>query len=388
MRLAALTGSLSRLAGGTFTSIRRPLQEMAGQFRTEVAVFGLEDQFTAADVRRWLPLHPEAFRIRGPRAFGWAPAMGPAVSQFRPDLIQVHGIWMHFSLLSLEMHRRSGTPYVLHPHGTLDPWAIGSSWKKRVVSWLFQDEQLRSAACLRALCDAEVDAVRKCGYEGPICRIPNGIDLPPEAQGGAAPWRGLVEPGKKVLLSLGRIHEKKGLPSLIHAWSRLLEADGPGRDWTLVLAGWDTTDHLPYLRRMVADLRLADHVKLVGPYFDEAKDHALRSASAFILPSLSEGLPVAVLEAWAYSLPVIMTPHCNLPEGFAAEAAIRVEAETTSIENGLRALMGMADAERAAMGARGRHLVGERFRWEAVAREIHAVNTWILGGGGAPGCVL
>jgi len=61
-----------------------------------------------------------------------------------------------------------------------------------------------------------------------------------------------------------------------------------------------------------------------GPAFGEEKEELLRSASAFILPSFSEGLPMSVLEAWAYGLPVVITPECNLPEGFAFQAALEI----------------------------------------------------------------
>lgn len=390
MRLAALTGSLSRLAGGTFTSIRRPLQEMVRQFGTELRVFGLEDRFTAEDLPQWKPLDAVAFRTRGPRSFGWAPRMGAAVESFRPEVVQVHGIWMHFSAMNVRVHRRLGTPYVVHLHGMLDPWAVrGSAWKKRLAGWLYENRHLQHASCVRALCEPEVRAIRAYGLRGRVCLVPNGIDLPAEKEAGPAPWRGVVESGKKVLLFLGRIHAKKGIPNLLTAWSGLL-ADEPslGREWQLVLAGWDTTDHESELQRQVRELRLEHGVTFLGPLFDESKEDAYRNAAAVVLPSWSEGLPISILEAWAYGRPVVMTPHCNLPEGFAAQAAIRVEAEPRSIEDGLRALLGMSDAERAAMGARGRRLVDERFRWDVIARQLHAVNSWVLGGGAPPDSVL
>jgi glycosyltransferase involved in cell wall biosynthesis len=59
----------------------------------------------------------------------------------------------------------------------------------------------------------------------------------------------------------------------------------------------------------------------LGPLFGQEKDAAYRACDGFILPSLSEGLPMAVLEAWAHAKPVMLTPECNLPEGFTAEAA-------------------------------------------------------------------
>lgn len=390
MRLAALTGSVSRLAGGTFTSIRRPLQEMARQFPMTVGVFGVRDRFSEEDAAKWSPLTPTSYNAFGPRAFGWTPGMLEAVKAFRPELIQVHGIWMHYSVVSSMLHRRQGIPCVVHLHGMLDEWAVGRSrWKKQVSAWLYEKDHLRGASCLRALNEGEVRAIRAFGLKDVrLCRIPNGIDVPADASAGPAPWGGEVEPGKKVLLFLSRIHPKKGIANLLMAWSKLQADDPPASDWELVVAGWDTTGHEAELRRLARELRLERSVKFVGPLFDEAKDRALRNAAAFVLPSFSEGLPMTVLEAWAYSLPVVITPHCNLPEGLTARAAIQVDPEARSIESGLRELVHMADAERIAMGTRGKDLVCQKYRWDAIARQMHAVNAWVLGGGVPPECVL
>jgi poly(glycerol-phosphate) alpha-glucosyltransferase len=97
---------------------------------------------------------------------------------------------------------------------------------------------------------------------------------------------------------------------------------------------------------------------------------------------------MVVLEAWANSKPVLMTPECNLPEGFLAGAALKVEATETTLVAGLNELRHMTDVERQAMGRRGRDLVVERFTWSRVANQMQALHQWILGGGPKPDCVL
>ena len=132
---------------------------------------------------------------------------------------------------------------------------------------------------------------------------------------------------------------------------------------------------------------LQPSVLFFGPAFGRDKEDLLRGANAFILPSFSEGLPMSVLEAWSYRLPVVMTPECNLPEGFAADAAIRIETSADSIAEGLSTLFSMNDANLMTMGAKGRGLVEERFTWKTVAAQMREVYDWMLGGGAAPGCV-
>jgi glycosyltransferase involved in cell wall biosynthesis len=183
------------------------------------------------------------------------------------------------------------------------------------------------------------------------------------------------------------MHAKKGLDRLLLAWADA-GADAAREGWCLVLAGWDEGGVGAGLGRAARELGIGRQVHLVGPQLGAAKDATLRRADAFVLPSLSEGLPVAVLEAWSYGLPVLMTPECNLPEGFAAGAAVHLDAEPRSIAAALRRLFATTAAEREAIGARGRALVADRFAWPAVARQMRGVYEWALGGGPAPSCVL
>jgi poly(glycerol-phosphate) alpha-glucosyltransferase len=139
----------------------------------------------------------------------------------------------------------------------------------------------------------------------------------------------------------------------------------------------------------------AADVLFYGPAFGEEKEALLRSAEAFVLPSFSEGLPMSVLEAWSYVLPVVMTPECNLPEGFACGAALEIRnssafqpatshslpATPTKLDSdwhGLRTLLEMSDSERAAMGMRGRRLVEEKFTWPKVAKSLKEIYESLL----------
>ena len=97
---------------------------------------------------------------------------------------------------------------------------------------------------------------------------------------------------------------------------------------------------------------------------------------------------MAVLEAWSYSLPVLMTPQCNLPVGFEVEAAISVEAETDSIADGLLRLFNLTDSERLVMGQRGSKVVEDQFTGSSVATQMCEVYDWVTGHGAEPSCVI
>ena len=96
---------------------------------------------------------------------------------------------------------------------------------------------------------------------------------------------------------------------------------------------------------------------------------------------------MSVLEAWSYGLPVLMTDHCNLPEGFAADAAIRIGTDVESIAEGMRLLVRSPRSDLQSLGRNGRMLVERQFTWPQVAAQMKQVYEWMLGGGVAPDCV-
>jgi poly(glycerol-phosphate) alpha-glucosyltransferase len=263
----------------------------------------------------------------------------------------------------------------------LDPWALrNSGWKKRISAALYENRHLRGAACLHALNAAEARAIRDYGLSNPICVIPNGVELPQT--------RGINSPlMDRVLLYLGRLHPKKGLPALIEAWSRV-QSNALESGWRLKIAGWDQNGHRRDIEALADNLQVRSSVSFVGPQFGEAKSECFETASAFVLPSLSEGLPMSILEAWSWRLPVILTPNCNLPEGVKAGAAIETEASVESLSTALRRLFSTSIQERNTMGANGRRLVEQYFQWRCLARQMAEVYDWILGAGPQPACVL
>ena len=385
VRAGLLTAHLSRSGGGVFTSVRQFAKMLEAEPGLEVDVFG--PSRPGRDFSSWSPLAPRTNTPIGPGSFSYAPGLLRHLSASDLDLVHLHGLWMHTSVASLGFTRRTGKPHLISPHGMLDPWALhNSGWKKRLAASAFENENIRTAACLHALNGAEEEAIRDYGFTGPVCVIPNGIDLAPADQPNLpTPWWTKNDPEARTLLYLGRLHPKKGLPNLLAAWSRL-DLDARKR-WRLVIAGWDERGHQSALHRIAKARRIEASVTFPGPLFGEDKKAAFQHCQGFILPSLSEGLPMVLLEAWACGKPVLMTPQCNLPEGFEAEAALRIEPEEESVFQGLTNLLAMEDAERERMGANGRALVRERFAWPVIAAEMAAVYRWLAGRGPKPASI-
>nr|PMK16657.1 hypothetical protein BCU06_11740 [Vibrio breoganii] len=294
------------------------------------------------------------------------------LSKNKSDLIHVHGLWSFNGAVALIISLICGNKIILSPHGMLDPWALKqSTFKKRLVNLIFGKRLIFNSSCIHALCKSELDSIRALGYKNPVAIIPNGIDLPHLDSS-----RKRTKLSKrKQLVFLGRIHRKKGISELLESWNRLSNRYGQNFEWELVIAGWDDDD----LADTINDFSDSNKtIKYIGPVFGEHKQELLESSDAFVLPSYSEGLPMSILEAWSYSVPVIMTDFCNLPEGFAHNAALRIEPNVNSIVSGLERLINMASSDLRQIGLNGRSLVEKDFTWDKVASDMISVYKWSL----------
>lgn len=400
IRVTHLSQSASTLGGGIPEAIRALMkaQSLAADQARMIAMVD-EGEMTG----EWVGGDPVL--LPGQRLPGMTRVLGidSELDRLLPELVHLHGLWSWFSVSVPRWAGRRKRPYVVSPHGMLDAWALANSrWKKVLAGHAFEWSNLRGASCLHALCVSEAESIRHYGLTNPVCVIPNGIDLPELTDNRSRP-AGTSDHGPKVLLFLGRLHPKKGLVNAIRAWSEVRGQD----EWQFVIAGWNQGGHEAELKRLCDELGLSyaeqsasdfvnltpDHrplaaVNFLGPAFGETKDALLRRADAFILPSFSEGLPMSVLEAWSYRLPVLMTDHCNLPEGFAHDAALRIGTDVDSIAQGMRLLLRSPTSDLRSLGQNGRALVEQQFTWPQVAAQMKQVYEWVLGGGGRPDCVV
>ncbi len=396
MNIAFLTPSVSRALGGIYEIERRLGQSLAENPGTQVSVYGLQDAHTAADAAEWGALQPKAFPVVGPAALGYSPELQKAFSFCKADVGHLHALWMYTSIVIRDWSRKSKRPYIVTPNGMLDPWALrNSGWKKCIAGALYERSMLAGAGCIQANTEKEAADIRAYGLKNPIAIIPNGVDLPDLTGGVTDPHHPIAQlraAGRKVLLYLGRIHPKKGLLNLVRAWAALPKRE----DWVLAIAGWDQGGHERELQQLATELGVAwadaragvpesalshaTSLMFLGPQFGNEKKECYRGCDAFILPSFSEGVPMVILEAWSYGKLVLMTPECNIPEGFARRAALRIETDQAAIQRGLTELFALSPAERMALGAEGRNMVIHQYSWQKVATEMKRVYEWLLGG--------
>ena len=309
---------------------------------------------------------------------GFAAAFAGAVPA--RTIVHDNGIWNAASRAATGAARNGGLPYVISPHGMLEPWALGyHRWRKAAAWALFQRRALAGARGLVATAEQELAGIRRRVRHTPVAVIANGIDcppIPPDRQS-----RDAAQP--RTLLFLSRLHPKKNLLVLLDAWADLA-ADPGFTDWTLRIAGPDELGHRVELAARIARLRLGVRVRLDGPVAEDDKAAAFAVADLFVLPSLSENFGIVVAEALAHGVPVVAThgaPWAMLPE---AGAGWHVAPTAPALAGALRAAMALPPAARRAMGERGHALVARRFAWDHIAAQTLLFYGWLLDGGRRP----
>ena len=178
------------------------------------------------------------------------------------DVIHNHGLWLMPNVGAARVAASRAKPLVISPRGMLAPAALAFSPLKKRAFWaLHQGPAIRGAACIHATSQQEYEEIRGFGLTNPVAIIPNAIDLPDLTARPAAMLK-----AERVVLSLGRIHPKKGLGCLLHAWSKV-EARYPG--WRLKIVGPPETGHDDELRALAAQYNKSDYGRYLQRLADE-----------------------------------------------------------------------------------------------------------------------
>ncbi len=294
------------------------------------------------------------------------------------DGLHIHGLWEQSSLIPARSARRLRVPYIVSAHGMLEPWALARGRvKKRAYAPLFERATLNGAACLHALTRAEAQNYRDFGCTAPVAIIPNGVGGPVQIPAALFLEKYPRARGKRVLIFLGRLHRKKGVELLVRAWAGMAARTS---DACLVIAGPSEDDTRARVEFLITQLGVERTVLLTGMLGPAIKWSALAAAECFVLPSYSEGLSIATLEAMGAGLPVIVTENCNLPEVVEERAGWQVQAEQQSLTAALEAWLQNPPAENRTTGLRGAALVRQRYSWATVSAQMAELYAWVEAG--------
>ncbi|MEO1204721.1 MAG: glycosyltransferase [Pseudomonadota bacterium] len=325
----------------------------------------------------------------GPRLLaklGRSRALRAALLAHRADVFHAHGLWMMPNVYPAEAARRFYRPLVHSPHGMLGRDALTFSATAKKVFWaVWQRRALAAVSCFHATADSEYDDIRRFGLKQPVAVIPNGIDLPDLGELDAAGADGQRSTADApYILSLGRLHPKKGLDRLIAAFGQIANAHP---DWRLRIVGPDEGGHADQLARQIQTANLQGQISLEPPVFGIEKFRLLQRAQVFALATRHENFAMTVAESLAVETPVISTrgaPWGGLVEN---DCGWWIDHGPEAMAAALREVIEMPPDARHAMGERGRVWMQRDFGWDGIAMKMSAVYAWLHGQRPQPNCV-
>jgi len=288
----------------------------------------------------------------------------------------VHGMWQYTGY-SVWRTMSGRVPYVVFPHGMLDPYFKHAFPRKHLKKWLYwlpvEYWVLRGAHRVLFTCEPEAELATHSFW---LHRwkphvVPFGT-IPPT--GDPASQRELffgecpAARGRKFLLYLGRIDRKKGCDLLIDAFVKLAALD-PGLD--LVMAGPDPHNWRAQLERGARAAGLTARIHWPGMLLGNAKWGAFHAAEAFVLPSHQENFGIAVAEALACGKPVLLSDKVNIAGEIAAAGAGLMQPDSAlGAERLLEDWIELPPAERQAMAARASDCFLSRYDMRENAKKV------------------
>ena len=297
----------------------------------------------------------------------------------RVDAIVVNGLWEFTAPLVALAAGRKNVPYYVFPHGMLDPWfksAFPLKHLKKSIYWrLFLGGFLRRAEAVFFTTEEEMTLAKQSfsPYQCNEVLVGYGTSAPsgvPGAQRAEFESSFPEVRGKRNILFLGRIDPKKGCDLLLEAFSAVLKNDP---DWHLIMAGPDQSGWRADLEQRADQIGLAGRITWTGPLSGDLKWGAFHGAEAFALPSHQENFGIAVAEALACGVPVLITDKINIWREIQRDDAGLVAPDTLEgAKHLLREWSTLDPSERERKRSASRRCFEKNFEISAAARRLIA----------------
>jgi glycosyltransferase involved in cell wall biosynthesis len=285
------------------------------------------------------------------------------------DVAHIHALFSPVSTLAATIARWRQLPYILRPLGTLDPADLRKKRRlKQIYGYSFARPNLAGALGVHFTSEQEARVSERYRTHAHTIILPLGVDIPTLPPFGRARQRWQITETEPILLYMSRIDRKKGIELLLTALARLQQQNVPCH---FVLAGSNVQD--PAYEQKIAQLvqsQLGDRATVTGFVTGTEKLALLRDADLFVLPSYYENFGIAVAEAMAAQLPVVISDQVHIWDVIAqAEAGWVVPCEAEPLAEALAIALSNPDT-RKHRGQKAQALVRERYSWDAIATQL------------------
>ncbi len=382
MRILHVIPSVNPASGGPAEGLRQLCQiyRMGGH---EVEVASLDSPESVAQFDFPAPVFAlgPGWGIYGysPRALHWFKQ-----NVKRYDVVFINCIWQYNTLAAYWALKGTTTPYGVFTHGMLDPYfkrAFPFKHIKKLIYWhLFLGRILRNAYTVMFTCEEEKVLARQSFpfYRVRETVVPYGIfgpegNLRESSEEFLNRWPELR--GKRIAISIGRIHPKKGTDLLIEAFAGTLGKDPA---WRLIIAGPDQMGLQKELLGLAVRVGIADRIIWPGMLRGSLKWGALAASEVFVLPSHQENFGIVVAEAMVCSLPVIISDKVNIWREVANYWAGLVCDDTVEgTKASLARWQALSLEEREAVRVRSRACFDQLFNYDVTAKRALEVVDYV-----------
>ena len=377
MRTLNVIPSVDPALGGTVEGLRQSVAAMASLGHDD-EVLSLDDP-AAAHVRAF----PARVHALGPvrSHYGYCAALVPWLKAHARDYdaVVVHGVWQYHSLATWRALRGGPVPYFVYFHGMLDPWFRRAHPLKHLKKWLYWPwADYRVARDARAVLFTAQEEQRLAAQSFWLYRVqPAVVGYGLSCDAGAAPRLAQAfldafpaTRGKRLVLFLARLHPKKGCDLLLEAFARHAVHDA---DAHLVMAGPDQAGLRAGLEARAQALGIAERITWTGMLQGDLKWGAIGAADVFALPSHQENFGIAVVEALAAGVPVLISDRVNIWREVVDDGAgLAAPDSVDGMASLLARWQALAPAQRDAMRSRAKACYERHFRMEAAAQRLVA----------------
>jgi glycosyltransferase involved in cell wall biosynthesis len=285
------------------------------------------------------------------------------------DLAHLHALFSPVTTLAATIARYHHLPYIIRPCGMLDPADLQKKKRlKQIYATLLERPNLAGAAAIHFTSKEEAKISERFGLGSTgKMPVPRDLVIPLGVTAGLFPQK-LRESQVPIILFMSRIEPKKGLDLLIPALENIL---GSGIEFHFVLAGSNpqNADYETQIKVQIHNSSLAKYTTITGFVSGDLKVELLTKADLFVLPSYYENFGIAVAEAMAAGVPVVISDRIHIAEDIQqAEAGWVGPLEVGAIANSIKSAL-LNPQERQRRGLNGKEYAKKHYNWEAIAQQ-------------------
>ena len=297
------------------------------------------------------------------------------------DLAHIHALFSPVTTLAATIARYHKLPYIMRPCGMLDPADLQKKKRlKQIYATLLERPNLAGAAAIHFTSKEEAKISERFGLDCigkmPVPRdldctgilpMPWDLVIPLGVTAGLFPKK-LRESQVPIILFMSRIEPKKGLDLLIPALESVLVS---GIEFHFILAGSNPqdADYETQIKLQIHNSSLAEYTTITGFVSGDLKVELLTKADLFVLPSYYENFGIAVAEAMAAGVPVVISDRIHIAEDIQqAEAGWVGPLEVGAIANSIKSAL-LNPQERQRRGLNGKEYAKKHYNWEAIAQQ-------------------